>query len=190
MLKISATEVQNNRGKTVRELSKRWGDCHVVLKGHQTMIGRSREDLLVNCSGNPQLAQGGSGDLLAGYLGGLLAQPALQKTPKTAIQYAVWQHGASADLLAATRSVLEDGVHQLADTVRNSLNFYRMQDGAENVERALLTGPAVAIPGFAERLSEQLRIAVEPVVVGVEGEQELDAGRLAVAAGLAVEDRP
>ncbi len=103
MLKISSTEVQNNRGKTVRELSKRWGDCHVVLKGHQTMIGRSREDLFVNCSGNPQLAQGGSGDLLAGYLGGLLAQPALQKTPNNAIQYAVWQHGASADRLAATQ---------------------------------------------------------------------------------------
>jgi type IV pilus assembly protein PilM len=94
-----------------------------------------------------------------------------------------------ADLLAATRSVLEEGVHQLADTVRNSLNFYRMQEGAENVDRALLTGPAVAIPGFAERLAEQLRIPVEPVVVGVDGEQELDAGRLAVAAGLAVEER-
>jgi type IV pilus assembly protein PilM len=93
------------------------------------------------------------------------------------------------ELLAATRGVLEDGVHQLADTVRNSLNFYRMQDGAENVDRALLTGPAVAIPGFAERLADQLRIPVEPVVVGVDGDQELDAGRLSVAAGLAVAER-
>ena len=93
------------------------------------------------------------------------------------------------ELLAATRGVLEDGVHQLADTVRNSLNFYRMQDGAENVDRALLTGPAVAIPGFAERLSDQLRIPVEPVVVGVDGDQELDAGRLSVAAGLAIAER-
>jgi type IV pilus assembly protein PilM len=93
------------------------------------------------------------------------------------------------ELLAATRVVLEEGVHQLADTVRNSLNFYRMQEGAENVDRALLTGPAVAIPGFTDRLAEQLRIPVEAAVVGVDGEQDLDAGRLAVAAGLAVEDR-
>jgi type IV pilus assembly protein PilM len=95
------------------------------------------------------------------------------------------------ELLAATRAVLEEGVHQLADTVRNSLNFYRMQEGAEHVERGLLTGPAVAIPGFAERLSEQLKLPVEPAIVGVDGgeESELDPGRLTVAAGLAIEDR-
>ena len=38
------------------------------------------------------------------------------------------------DLVAAARTVLEEGVHQLADTVRNSLNFYRMQESAEQVE--------------------------------------------------------
>ena len=65
-----------------------------------------------------------------------------------------------AELVAATRATLEEGVHQLADTVRNSLNFYRMQDNAENVERALLTGPAVAIAGFAERLAELLSLPV------------------------------
>ena len=99
MLEIPSAEIQDNRAKAVRELSKKWGDCYVVLKGHQTMIGRAKEDLFINCSGNPHLAQGGSGDLLAGYLGGLLAQPALQKTAAKAIQYAVWQHGAAADLL-------------------------------------------------------------------------------------------
>ena len=37
-----------------------------------------------------------------------------------------------AELVAATRATLDEGVHQLADTIRNSLNFYRMQDNAEN----------------------------------------------------------
>ena len=64
-------------------------------------------------------------------------------------------------LVAAVRQTLDDGVHTIADTVRNSLNFYRMQDSAETVDRAVLTGPAVAIPGFAARLSEQLQIPVE-----------------------------
>jgi type IV pilus assembly protein PilM len=94
-----------------------------------------------------------------------------------------------AELIAATRAALEEGVHQLADTVRNSLNFYRMQDGAENVERALLTGPVLAIPGFADKLSEQLKLPVEPAFVVVDGDGEADPARLAVAAGLAVEDR-
>ena len=95
------------------------------------------------------------------------------------------------DIVAMTRAALEEGVHQLADTVRNSLNFYRMQDSAETVERALLTGPAVAIPGFAERLATELSLPVEPAVVAVDEPDAVgaDAGLLTVAAGLAVEDR-
>jgi len=93
------------------------------------------------------------------------------------------------ELVAATRAALEEGVHQLADTVRNSLNFYRMQEGAESVERALVTGPVLAIPGFADKLSEQLKLPVEPAFVVVDGDDESDPARLAVAAGLAIEDR-
>lgn len=93
------------------------------------------------------------------------------------------------ELVAAARAALEEGVHQLADTVRNSLNFYRMQDGAENVERALLTGPVLAIPGFADKLAEQLKLPVEPAFVVVDGDDGADPARLSVAAGLAIEDR-
>jgi type IV pilus assembly protein PilM len=91
------------------------------------------------------------------------------------------------DLVAAARAVLEEGVHQLADTIRNSLNFYRMQESAEQVETGVLTGPAVGIPGFVEALSEQLRLPLESAVIGSQDE-EADLGRLTVAAGLAVED--
>jgi type IV pilus assembly protein PilM len=96
-----------------------------------------------------------------------------------------------ADIVAMTRLGLEEGVHQLADTVRNSLNFYRMQDTAESVERALLTGPAVAIPGFADRLAKELSLPVEPAVVAADDPDELGAGAgsFTVAAGLAVEER-
>jgi type IV pilus assembly protein PilM len=93
------------------------------------------------------------------------------------------------ELVSAARATLEEGVHQLADTVRNSLNFYRTQEGAEQVERALVTGPAIAIPGFVEKLAEQLKLPVEPAFVMVDGQDELDPSRLAVAAGLAIEDR-
>ena len=110
LLKSSSAEVQSDRSGALRELSRRWGDCHVVLKGHHTIIGRSRGALSVNSSGNPHLAQGGSGDLLAGYLAGLLAQPQLQQKPELTIRFAVWQHGASADTLLAKRPnfIIED----------------------------------------------------------------------------------
>jgi type IV pilus assembly protein PilM len=92
------------------------------------------------------------------------------------------------DLVAAARAALEDGVHQLADTVRNSLNFYRAQENSQTVERGVLTGPAVAIPGLVEALSEQLRLPLEAALV--EASEDADAGRLTVAAGLAVAERP
>ena len=91
------------------------------------------------------------------------------------------------EVVTAARAILEDGVHQLADAVRNSLNFYRMQQNAENVDRAVLTGPAVAIPGFCESLAAALGMSVEARTVAQTGEDAHDTTRLAVAAGLAVE---
>jgi type IV pilus assembly protein PilM len=94
-----------------------------------------------------------------------------------------------AELVSVVRHTLDDGVGQVADTVRNSLNFYRMQESAETVERAVLTGPAVAIPGFADQLSAQLRLPVAPAVVACESD-DVDSGRLTVAAGLALDETP
>ena len=99
LLGTTAAAVQADRVAAVRALSKKFGNCRVILKGHQTLLGGAEGNMFVNPSGNAQLAQGGSGDLLAGFIAGLLAQPALvEKT----LRYAVWQHGAAADKLTAT----------------------------------------------------------------------------------------
>ncbi len=103
LLNRSSAAVQADRVGALRELSQKFGGCSVVLKGHQTLIGRATGNIFVNSSGNPQLAQGGSGDLLAGFITGLLAQPALQANVEPTLCYAVWQHGAAADNLSLTR---------------------------------------------------------------------------------------
>ena len=110
LLRTTPQQVQANRLNALRNVSRRFGNAWVVLKGHQTLIGRSSGEVYVNSSGNPHLAQGGSGDVLAGYLAGLLAQPDLRADPLKTIRYAVWQHGAAADCLQATRPnwVVED----------------------------------------------------------------------------------
>jgi NAD(P)H-hydrate epimerase len=104
LLNSTSQKIQADRVKAVRELSKKFGNCWVVLKGHQTLVGRADGEIFVNSSGNPHLAQGGSGDLLAGFIAGLLAQPALQTDAGKTIRYAVWQHGAVADKLQAARA--------------------------------------------------------------------------------------
>ena len=103
VLGSDAGAVQGDRLGALRSLSKKFGDCIVVLKGHQTLVGRSIDKVFVNSSGNPYLAQGGSGDLLSGYLVGLLAQSDWRRDALLAVRYAVWQHGASADALSQTR---------------------------------------------------------------------------------------
>jgi NAD(P)H-hydrate epimerase len=110
LLRSAPQQVQANRLNALRNVSRRFGNCWVVLKGHQTLIGRSTGEVYVNPSGNPHLAQGGSGDVLAGYLAGLLAQPDLRSDVLKTIRYAVWQHGAAADALQTARAnwVIED----------------------------------------------------------------------------------
>lgn len=103
MLKRTTGEVQANRVEALRQLSRNWGGCWVVLKGHQSLVGLHAGEVYINSSGTPYLAQGGSGDVLAGYVGGLLAQPTLRGDALQAIRYAVWQHGAAADQLDPTR---------------------------------------------------------------------------------------
>lgn len=99
LLKKTVEQIQANRVQTLREISGNFGHCWVVLKGHLTLVGRATGEIYVNSTGNPFLAQGGSGDLLSGYIAGLIAQPELQADPLQTISYAVWQHGAAADWL-------------------------------------------------------------------------------------------
>lgn len=117
LLKSTPQQVQQDRISAVREISRRYCNCWVVLKGHQTLIGRSAGDIFVNPSGNPYLAQGGSGDVLAGFIAGLLAQPALQTEVCRTLRYAVWQHGAAADVLQGrTRNwLVEDLVREIGN---------------------------------------------------------------------------
>jgi NAD(P)H-hydrate repair Nnr-like enzyme with NAD(P)H-hydrate dehydratase domain len=79
------------------------GNAWVVLKGQGTLVGRSGELPWWNPTGNAGLAQGGSGDVLAGFLGASLAQPSLAADVVRTIRGAVFRHGQAADRLEATR---------------------------------------------------------------------------------------
>jgi ADP-dependent NAD(P)H-hydrate dehydratase / NAD(P)H-hydrate epimerase len=117
MLQAATGAVQADRVGALRGLSRSCGNCWVILKGHQTLIGNGTGDVWVNASGNPYLAQGGSGDVLSGYVAGLITQPALQKDVIRTLACAVWQHGAAADRLQARRRnwVVEDLLDELGN---------------------------------------------------------------------------
>jgi type IV pilus assembly protein PilM len=88
------------------------------------------------------------------------------------------------EIVENARRVLLDGVRRIAADVRSSLDFHRMQDEAAAVSRAVLTGPATAIPGFSAALASELGMPVEEGLI--DAPAGLDPGRVTVAAGLAV----
>jgi hydroxyethylthiazole kinase-like uncharacterized protein yjeF len=70
---------------------------HLVLKGNHTMVAHPDNTSYINSTGNPGLATAGTGDVLAGVIGGLLAQGI---DPSTAAEAGVYIHGLAGDLAA------------------------------------------------------------------------------------------
>ncbi|MDH1300686.1 NAD(P)H-hydrate dehydratase [Achromobacter sp. GD03932] len=97
LLGVDTAEVQADRPAAARKLALRYR-AWIVLKGAGTVVSSPDGDLRINTSGNPGLATAGTGDVLAGMLGSLIAQ----KLPlDQAVAGAVWLHGAAADALVA-----------------------------------------------------------------------------------------
>jgi type IV pilus assembly protein PilM len=92
-------------------------------------------------------------------------------------------------IVSEARLVLQDGVRRIAVEARNSLDFHTAQDAAPRVERVVLTGGALSVPGFGEALGAELGLPVEALSVNGAPE-EIGAGRVAVAAGLAITEAP
>lgn len=74
--------------------------CYVVLKGARTVIATSEGEAFINPTGNPGMASGGMGDVLAGILAGLLAQGF---RVEDALKLGVFIHGFVADQLAQAK---------------------------------------------------------------------------------------
>ena len=96
LLGVSAAQVQADRFAAVNRLQARFGGA-VVLKGAGTLIAAEGQPIHVCPLGHPGMAGGGMGDVLAGVIGGLLAQGL---SPARAAMAGVCLHAAAADALA------------------------------------------------------------------------------------------
>ena len=88
--------IGDDRMASARDFAK-WADCILLLKGHRTCISDG-EVCYENTTGNPGMAVGGSGDVLAGMIVSLLGQGI---TPLEAAACGAWIHGAAGDLCAS-----------------------------------------------------------------------------------------
>lgn len=100
LIGCSIEQVQRNRARVARSFAEQYG-VTLVLKGHETLIASPGQATLVNRTGNPGMATGGSGDVLAGMIGAFLAQG---MEPQQAAMCAVHLHGLAGDRAAARLS--------------------------------------------------------------------------------------
>lgn len=98
LLGIPTSAVMADRVEVVREAAVTV-DGVVVLKGHRSLVATPTGQVWVNPTGNPGMATGGSGDVLTGLTGALLAR-GLDPLPATLL--GVYVHGLAGDLAAST----------------------------------------------------------------------------------------
>jgi NAD(P)H-hydrate epimerase len=101
LLGTRAAEVQRSRVESARALARATGAL-VVLKGQRTVIANPDGEAFVNPTGNPGMATAGTGDVLAGVLGALLARGS---EPLLAAIAGVFVHGLAGDHAVAARGV-------------------------------------------------------------------------------------
>lgn len=75
--------------------------CHIVMKGYHSRIFTPGGECLQNTTGNPGMAKGGSGDVLTGLVGGLIARG---YKAEDAAALGVWIHGYAGDVLTASKT--------------------------------------------------------------------------------------
>ncbi|MHB1501543.1 MAG: NAD(P)H-hydrate dehydratase [Candidatus Dormibacteria bacterium] len=92
-------EIQRDRVGCARELATELG-ATVVLKGAETVVADPRGEVWVDGHSTPVLATGGTGDVLAGLIGALIAQGL---APAEAARAGVFLHGTAGTWLAETR---------------------------------------------------------------------------------------
>ncbi|MGH2441551.1 MAG: NAD(P)H-hydrate dehydratase [Chloroflexota bacterium] len=91
----SIQEIQADRVGIAQRHAARWGKV-VVLKGAGTVIAHPDGKTAVNPTGSSNLATAGTGDVLSGIIGGLLAQGS---APWDAAMVGVYMHGKAGDIL-------------------------------------------------------------------------------------------
>ena len=117
LLGITTEKIQKNRLKAVKDLHIKFGGI-IVLKGHGTVIHDGKESYLCS-SGGPELAVAGSGDILSGVIGSLMAQ-GLQ--PIDAAIAGVALHANAGDFFAKEMGNIGLAASELIPHIRNALN--------------------------------------------------------------------
>ncbi len=110
--------VQAHRLEAVSRLAEQT-QAVVVLKGYHTLIAGPGGEIVVNETGNAALATAGSGDVLAGIIGGLMAQGA---DALTAAKAGTWLHGRAGELAGQRHNLISTTASDIVDHISHAIS--------------------------------------------------------------------
>lgn len=119
LLGWSTEAVQARRVEAIQQLAQATGAV-VVLKGYHSLIASATGDLLVNPTGDASLATAGTGDVLAGIIGGLLAQGL---SPLFAAAAGAWIHGLAGEYAGRTKTQASAMATDVIDSISQVLRL-------------------------------------------------------------------
>ncbi|MFH0908969.1 MAG: NAD(P)H-hydrate dehydratase [bacterium] len=123
LLGLDAKKVQADRcGHALLAVKKSKGV--VVLKGAGTVVACEGKPAQINMTGNPGMATGGAGDVLAGLMAGLLAQG---MTPFDAARTAVYVHGKAGDNAAWRKSQVSMNAGDIIDELSYAFREFALR---------------------------------------------------------------
>jgi ADP-dependent NAD(P)H-hydrate dehydratase / NAD(P)H-hydrate epimerase len=120
---LDVMEIRADRVETARRYAAQW-QVILVLKGSPTLIAHPDGTVVLNPVGNDALAHGGTGDVLTGLIGGLLAQGT---AAFDAAALGCWLHGRAGEIAAlggSRRSVL---AREVAESLSSA--FHELENG-------------------------------------------------------------
>lgn len=93
LLGCSVQQIQSDRYQAIRKLALTFAPAWIILKGRGTIIANKDSELIVVNEGDSGLSKGGTGDVLAGLVGGIVAQTANSQNIQRALAASVFVHG-------------------------------------------------------------------------------------------------
>ena len=139
---LTAKDVQADRLGIASRFAKE-NKVIVVLKGARTVIAEPSGKIFINPTRNPGMATAGTGDVLAGMIGGFIAQG---YTPLDASTIAVYMHGLAGDEVAKKKGQVGMIATDILNILPKVIGFFIDELPSRNKKNVIARAKPVAIP--------------------------------------------